>query len=153
MRAEGAFDVPLPRDAVSSFFRDMGRVVGCLPGLHEVKGVEANRATVVLKVGVSFIKGPFTVKVQRVREGDGELVFKGQGSGLSSVVDIEAGIRLEEKGPQQTAVFWYGQASVGGTLASLGTGLLEPIVRQNVQAFVARLQEALQAPTGPQAAA
>jgi carbon monoxide dehydrogenase subunit G len=143
MRIEGQFDVRLGQADVLAFFRDAGKVVGCLPGLEEVRSVEADGATVVVRVGVSFIRGPMTLRVRRVHDADGAVVYRGQGA-----VDLEAGVQADARGPDLTAVSWYVQAQVGGTLASLGAGLLEPVVRQNLREFAGNLQSALEARAG-----
>lgn len=145
MRFDGRFTVKRTKPEVLAFLRNAGKVARCLPGAESVKAVDEASATLVLKVGVSFVRGPLTVKLQRVRNDEREAVYRAHAAGLGSVVDIEAGAGVQD-GPEtgQTSVSWYGEASVGGTLASVASGLVEPVVRQNLHQFVDALRSALE---------
>jgi carbon monoxide dehydrogenase subunit G len=143
MRMEGQFTVERPKAEVLAFFRNLANIVPHLPGLQEIRELGEDSATVVLRPGVAFIRGLFTVRLARIGEGDDELVFRGQGTGVGSAVDLEARLRCEAEGPTRTVVRYLGEARVGGTLASLGAGLLEPVVRQNLREFIARLEAGL----------
>jgi carbon monoxide dehydrogenase subunit G len=141
---EGKFDVQITQSDADGFFRDISRVVPCLPDLRETQSVEKNAAVVVLNVGVGPIRGPMTMRLE-VRSTAGEpIVYHGHGSGVGrSIIDVEAGVTPVSRGADETEVQWYGKATVSGGLASLGAGLLEPIVKHTLNQFIANLQRSL----------
>ena len=117
MKLNGSFEVPGNRDQVYAFLTDPGKVVAALPDVQSSK-VEEDRFTVDAKVGVGPMRGVMSVHLNIVeREPSQRAVYKGQGKGLGSTVDMMAAFTLRDAGTG-TTVDWDGDAKIGGRLSS-----------------------------------
>ncbi|MFQ5911552.1 MAG: CoxG family protein [Nitrospinota bacterium] len=133
---EGEFTVPRDREAVFGYLTDLGQVSGRLPDLQSVEVKDPRNATLKLRVGISFIRGTATVRLTLAEANRPESAkFMAQGSMTGNSFDVEAGFHLQS-GDGETRVKWRGLARVGGTLASVAGGLLEPLAKKNIVRFV-----------------
>lgn len=142
MRQEGEFQVSKDQSSVLSFLSDAKSVAECIPDLQELKEEEGGQVSVKVKVGVGFLKGTMNIRLQSEQQGS-NVRFHGNGKGLNSVVDIDAGFAVSEAGPNECTVKWDGDAQVKGTLASMASGLLTPIQEKNIRDLVAGIQQTL----------
>lgn len=143
-RIEGDFVVHATAQEVLSYFGDFRNILPALPGLVEAKEATAEGGTVVIKVGVSFLKGRFTAQLAQTSHTGNGVRFRGHADGVGSAVDFEAGLDVASGDVTTTNVHWFGDVRVHGSLASVSAGLLTPIINQNVQLFAGNLKNGLE---------
>ena len=145
MRMEGSFTVAVPRHRVYEFLTDPRSVIQALPDLQSSNIESQDAFSVAARVGVGPMRGVMEMRFAVAeKEHDQRAVFKGHGKGMGSTVDLETGFTLAENGAGSTSVNWYGEAKIGGRLASVAGGMLEPLAKKNIATFVAAVQRGLE---------
>jgi carbon monoxide dehydrogenase subunit G len=143
MRLQGAFEVAASRWEVYGFLTDWSRVAPVLPDVTSYEVHDADTVSLDARVGVPNVRGTMRSRFTIVdREPDRRARYRGRASGLGSSLDLEVEFALEDAG-EGTEVRWAGTANVLGRLASVPGGLLEPIARRNLTAFVEAVRAAL----------
>jgi carbon monoxide dehydrogenase subunit G len=123
---DGTFSVKASRKDVFDVMTDPKQISKCMPDLQKLDVKSKEAFTVVVKAGVSFIKGDFTLNFRLVEsEPPAHAKLVAQGSGIGSVVDLETTIDLSDSGDGGTLMKWQAEAKVGGRIASVGQRLLE----------------------------
>lgn len=146
MRMDGSFTVSAPRNRVYEFLTTPEQVISSLPDVQSSKIESPEAFSVAVRVGVGPMRGVVETRFRIAeKEPNRRAVFKGQGSGMGSSVDMETGFSLHDVDGQGTRVDWYGDARIGGRLASVAGGMLEPLAKKNIAAFVAAIQRGLEA--------
>lgn len=144
MHFEGTFTVKAPIRVVYEFLMDPRKVSACLPDLQKLDVKSDNEYTAVVRAGISFIKGDFTMNF-KVQEKNPPTHAKlvARGSGIGSTVDLETVMDLVEE-QDGTTMKWSAEAKVGGRIASVGqrliSGQAEKIVRQLFECIKSKLE-------------
>ena len=146
-RFEGDFDVNASPQEVMDYISDLQNIVPALPGLVEIKEVKAGAGIVLVDAGVSFIKGRFTVRIEQMERNTDYLKFRGHGDGIGNAVDFESTVKVVGASDKITTVYWESDVRVNGQLASMGAGLLNPVINQNVELFVDTLKSGIEGNT------
>jgi carbon monoxide dehydrogenase subunit G len=133
---DGEFMVQAAPAKVLDYFADMRNVLPALPGLVEVKEATDTAGTVIINAGVSFLKGRFTVLIERTERTENGLRYRGHGDGAGNSVDFKSTLDVAAGADGTSTVKWFSEVHVHGSLASVGSGLLTPIINQNVEKFV-----------------
>jgi len=139
----GEFEVKKTPEQVYDFLTDPKKFAPLLPDVQGMMQQDATHFTVIVNVGISYIKGTAEVKMQ-LAEADRpkRAQYKGQGRVAGGNVSLTAGFDLSPMN-SGTKVVWQGEATVFGRLTSVAGGLLEPLGRKNVQKLIDGLQAAL----------
>lgn len=146
MEFEGEFVVPLGREAVYGFLSDPQKFGRAIPELEEVSVRDGGGFMARVRTGISYLRGSLEIQFERVADADEAgraAAYRGKGLGMGSFVEVEAGFSLEEVQAGSTRVRWRGVAKIGGRLASVGGGLLEPVARRNMTQFIGAIQTML----------
>ncbi|MDG6956936.1 MAG: carbon monoxide dehydrogenase subunit G, partial [Nitrososphaerota archaeon] len=123
---DGTVDAMAPAAQVYAALIDPNQLSACIPGFQRAEVKSPREFTVLVKAGVSFIRGDFTIKFDLVEaRAPTHAKLVGRGSGMGSVVDIEATMDISEAAGGGSSTRWYAEAKVGGKIASLGQRLLE----------------------------
>lgn len=145
MHFEGTFTVKAPREKVFDFLLDPQKISSCLPDLQKLDVRSPDDYTAVVRAGISFIKGDFTMNfkvVEKNRPSHAKLVARG--NGIGSTVDLETLMDMSENAPQSTSIKWAAEARVGGRIASVGQRLIgaqaEKIIKQLFDGIKAKLE-------------
>jgi carbon monoxide dehydrogenase subunit G len=148
MKLSGSFDVSGGREEVYGFLTDPKRLVAALPDI-ESSTVEENGFTVDARVGVGPMRGTMKMRLEMIERAPNErAVYRGRGSGLGSTVDLTASFELRDGAGTGTTVDWSGDARIGGRLASVAGGLLEPLAKKNLERFVGAVREGIEGESG-----
>ncbi len=132
----GSPDVAAPREALWSRLLDPSAVAACAPGVESVQALDDAHYTVVVGFGVGSIKARFTLHVELSDILPPESAkMRAHGTAPGSVVDVATGIRLEALSPGETRLHWTAEATVGGTIASVGARLFEGTARKIMDKF------------------
>jgi carbon monoxide dehydrogenase subunit G len=135
MHFEGAYSLKAPKEKVFDLLMNPKELSTCMPDLQRLDVKSPDEFTVIVKVGVAFIKGDFTLNF-KVTEKNPSTHAKlvAHGSGMGSVVDLDTNMDLSDEGNVGTLMKWQADARVGGRIASVGQRLLntqaEKIVKQ-----------------------
>lgn len=125
MHFEGTSDIKAEPARLFGTLLDPNRLSGCMPGLQKIEVKSQDEFTVVVRAGISFIKGDFTIRfnvVEKREPSHAKLV--GRGTGMGSALDIEATMDIAHK-DGGSSMKWAADAKVAGKIASLGQRLLE----------------------------
>ncbi len=145
MHFEGTFTVKAPIAKVFSTVLDPKQISGCMPDLQRLDVKSAEEFTAVVRTGISFIKGDFTMNfrvVEKSPPSHARLVSRG--SGIGSSVDLETSVDLSESGDGRTTMNWQADARVGGRIASVGQRLLNSQAEKIIKELFACLQKKLE---------
>ncbi len=125
LRFEGDRDFPQPQSELWAKLSDPRFLVTCIPDVQTVKTVDAEHAELVLRPGLSFVRGTLDVTL-KVAEVDppksARMLVVGKGIGSSSTV--EASLTLSPEGTG-TRVHWAAVITeLGGLLKMVPSGLI-----------------------------
>jgi len=143
---EGTFDVKAPKEKVFSMMMDPNQISKCMPDLQKLEIKSADEFTVVVKAGVSFIKGDFTLhftEVEKTPSTHAKLV--GHGTGIGSTVDLDAVMDMADTPSGGSTMKWSADAKIGGRIASVGQRLLNGQAEKIVKGLFDCLQTKLEA--------
>lgn len=147
MHFEGTFTVKAPREKVFDFLLDPQKISGCLPDLQKLDVKSPDEYTAVVRAGISFIKGDFTMNfkvVDKIPPSHAKLVARG--NGIGSTVDLETLMDLADSPPKNTTIKWNAEARIGGRIASVGQRLIgaqaEKIIKQLFESIQGKLESA-----------
>jgi carbon monoxide dehydrogenase subunit G len=144
MHFEGTFTVKAPREKVFEFLLDPNKVSSCLPDLQRLDIKNQDEYTAVVRAGISFIKGDFTMNFKVMeKQPPSHAKLVARGSGIGSTVDLETVMDLTESSGS-TTMKWSAEAKVGGRIASVGqrliSGQAEKIIRQLFDCIKSKLE-------------
>jgi len=126
MQFKGTVQIAAPRARVWTFLMDPNAVGSCGPGVESIDVVDADHFKAKAKVGVGFISARFVVDMTVAERNEPELaVLKAHGQAPGSAVDATADMRLSGPAEGPTTMDWSADVAIAGTLASVGSRLIE----------------------------
>ena len=146
MHFEGTFEVKAPKEKVFDMLMDPNQISNCMPDLQKLEVKSPDEFTAVVKAGVSFIKGDFTLhftEMEKTRPTHAKLV--GHGTGIGSTVDLDAVMDMADTAGGGTSMKWAADAKIGGRIASVGQRLLNGQAEKIVKGLFECLQGKLEA--------
>jgi carbon monoxide dehydrogenase subunit G len=145
MNLTGEFAVKRPRAEVYRFLINPECFGKVLPDLESIVVHGPSSFEAVVRVGISFIKGPLRIRFDLVEAQDGERArYNGKGAGIGSFVDLQAGFVLKDKSDGETEVTWEGVATTGGRIATVASGILMQVAKKNANAFIGALKNEIE---------
>lgn len=144
MDLTGEFIVKRPRAEVYRFLVNPECFGKVLPDVESLVVHGPSSFEAVVRVGISFIKGPLRVHFDLVEAQEGEKArYNGRGTGMGSFVELQAGFVLRDKG-EGTEVSWQGVASMGGRIATVAAGILLQVAKKNADVFIEALKKEIE---------
>src|SRR5271157_2883684 len=143
----GEFTTPRSPDEVFEFLSDPNKFGPLFPDFESMTLQDPTHFTMKLAVEVGNIRGIAEIKMELAEAlRPRRALYKGTGTAAGGQIAIGAGFELSplEEG---TRVAWQGEASVFGKLAKLTGGMLEPIIKKNIQKLIDGLRWALYVPS------
>lgn len=142
MKLSGTATLPAKREKVWELFNDPRRLAKCLPGAQTLEPDGPDRYKVAMKFGIAAFSGNFQGSVELAEKNPPEsLKMRVEGRGAPGFMKGEGTIALHGKGPE-TEVKYYGEAHVGGVIASVGQRMIEVGAKKIIaQFFDAAAQE------------
>lgn len=146
MHFEGKFNVKAPRQQVFDFLLDPKKLAACMPDLQKLDVKSEDEFAVIVRAGVSFIKGDFTMNFKVAEKTPPEHAkLVARGSGMGSAIDLETSLDLAES-QSVTEIKWQAEAKIGGRIASVGqrliSGQAEKIVKSLFGCLASKLEAA-----------
>jgi carbon monoxide dehydrogenase subunit G len=140
---DGEFTTPRNPDEVFEFLSDPNKFGPLFPDFESMSLDDPTHFTMKLNVAVGNIHGTAELKMELAEAlRPRRALYKGTGTAAGSQIAIGAGFDLSSAA-EGTRVAWQGEASVFGKLAKLTSGMLEPVVKGNIQKLIDGLRWAL----------
>jgi carbon monoxide dehydrogenase subunit G len=146
VRFEGSVPIRASRDRVWAFVTDPNQVGSCGPGVESIEIIDASHFKATAKVGVGFISARFQVEMAFAElEAPDRAVIKADGRAPGSVAHATAEMRLSDGEGGTTVMDWHAEVTIGGTLASVGSRLIDStankMIGQTFDCMRAKLEE------------
>jgi uncharacterized protein len=141
MQLSGEHRFSAPRERVYDFLLDPETLRSCLPGCEQLDETGPDEYSATMKIGIGMIKGTFTGKV-KISERNAPSSYRMfvEGKGPQGQVSGDGVLELiEEDGG--TLVKWSGDANVRGTLARIGSRVIQPAAATIVGQFFKCLEQ------------
>jgi uncharacterized protein len=146
MHFDGTFNVKAKSDKVYSMILDPNQISQCMPDLQKLDVKSPDDFVAVVRAGVSFIKGDFTLHFLTVEKTpNSHAKLTAHGTGIGSTVDIEMFIDLAEGPDAGTSMKWSADAKIGGRIASVGQRLIQSQAEKIIKSLFDCLQGKLEA--------
>ncbi len=143
---DGEFTTPRSPDEVFEFLSDPNKFGPLFPDFESMTLDDPKHFTIRLSVAVGNIRGAAEIRMDLAEAlRPRRALYKGTGTAAGSQIAIGAGFDLSPVS-EGTRVAWQGEASVFGKLAKLTGGMLEPIVKKNIQKLIDGVRRALYTP-------
>jgi carbon monoxide dehydrogenase subunit G len=126
MHFEGSVPIRASRERVWAFVTDPNQVGQCGPGVENIEVIDATHFKATAKVGIGFISARFVVSMEFAeQEPPDRGVIKARGQAPGSAVDATAEMRLSDGADGTTVMDWTADVTIAGTIASVGSRLIE----------------------------
>jgi carbon monoxide dehydrogenase subunit G len=146
MHFTGQQSIKAPIETVWAFFMDPNKVAECAPGFKSMEILAPDHFKPTLAVGVGAVKATFTLDVHLIDlQQLTHAGMQGRGSAAGSAVDMKAGLDLAPESETATHMDWTADVNVSGTLASMGSRLLEGTAQKLTARFFDCLRQKLEA--------
>jgi len=137
MQFSGSTEIAAPRDRVWAFVIDPQQVGWCGPGVEAIDEIDPTHFRARAKVGIGVISARFNVNLElaEAQEPD-RAVIKASGQAPGSAVDATGEMVLSGPPDGPTTMAWSADVSIMGTIASVGSRLIEGTANKLItQAF------------------
>ena len=149
MQFEGTVEIAAPRDRVWAFVIDPNQVGQCGPGVESIEAIDDRHFKATAKVGIGFISARFVVAMEFVDlKAPDEASIKAHGQAPGSAVDATALMRLSDGENGGTRMDWTADVNIAGTIASVGSRLIEGTANKMIGQTFDCMKSKLEAPTG-----
>jgi len=147
MQFEGLFDTRASESRVYALVTDPKEVAGCMPGLQKVEVKSPDEFDAVVRVGVSFIRGDFTLHFRSIeKKPTSGVKFAVRGMGFGSAVDMEIVLAISAGEDGGASMRWRADVKVNGKVASLGQRLMEAQAERIIREFFDCFRQKLERP-------
>lgn len=142
MQLSGEHRFTAPRERVYEFMLDPDTLRSCLPGCEQLDETGEDEYSATMRIGIGMIKGTFTGKVQiSDRNEPSSYRMRVEGKGPQGQVSGDGVLELIEDDNGGTLVKWSGDANVRGTLARIGSRVIQPAASTIVGQFFKCLEQ------------
>jgi uncharacterized protein len=126
MEFSGTVEIPAGRQTVWDLLMDFERLARCGPGVETVTVRDAAHATVGAKIGIGFINAGFTIDLELVDvEPLDSAAVVGRGEAPGNQVEATGRMRLGGPPEGPTTMDWTADVDLYGSLAGVGSRLIE----------------------------
>jgi carbon monoxide dehydrogenase subunit G len=151
VRFSGTVTIRTTREQAFAFVTDPMRMGPCGPGVESIEVIDATHWRARAKVGVGFISARFTVDLELTEaEAPDRAVIRAHGKAPGSAVDATGRMNLVDGDePGTTLMVWAADVVVTGTIASVGSRLIEGTAHKLIGQTFTCVQARLEAEGGP----
>jgi carbon monoxide dehydrogenase subunit G len=122
----GTTEIDAPRDRVWAFIVDPQQVGWCGPGVEAIDAIDETHFRARAKVGIGIISARFAVDLELVETSEPDrAVIRASGQAPGSAVDAVGEIQLSGPPTGPTTMAWSAEVAIMGTLASVGSRMIE----------------------------
>jgi len=126
MHIEGSHNLNAPVKKIWDFVSNPEMIANCLPGLEHLEVKDPENFNVIVKVGISFVRGSFKFSFRLLDQtppSHSRLEAIGKGAGVS--VRLNTSMQLVDLGNNATQLNWKADVELGGLLAELSPSLIQ----------------------------
>lgn len=126
MHFEGKQSIKTPIEKVWAFVLDPNKVAECAPGFKSMEILGPDHFKPTLGVGIGAVKATFTLDVQLEDVNEpSHAAMRARGSAAGSAVEMKAAMDLTSVSDAETTMDWVADVTISGTIASVGSRLME----------------------------
>jgi carbon monoxide dehydrogenase subunit G len=126
MQFSGTTEINAPRARVWAFVIDPQQVGWCGPGVESIEEVDPTHFKARAKVGIGVISARFNVNLELVEAVEPDrAVIRASGQAPGSAVDARGEMVLSGPPEGPTTMAWSADVQIMGTIASVGSRLIE----------------------------
>lgn len=126
MQFSGTTEIKAPREKVWAFVIDPQQVGWCGPGVESIEEVDPTHFKARAKVGIGVISARFNVNLELVEAVEPDrAVIRASGQAPGSAVDARGEMVLSGPPEGPTTMAWSADVQIMGTIASVGSRLIE----------------------------
>jgi carbon monoxide dehydrogenase subunit G len=145
MKIEGEHLFKGPREIVWEMIRDPNMLMKAIPGSQEIKEVEPNHYDAAIHLRIGPVSGSFAgtlVVSDEIPPESCTLTVDGRGApGFAKGVGY---VKFTDNGDQTTTLNYTGDVTIGGTLASVGSRMIDSVSKMMIKAGFSSLDKALE---------
>ena len=145
MKIEGEHLFKGPREIVWEMIRDPNMLMKAIPGSQEIKEVEPNHYDAAIHLRIGPVSGSFAgtlVVSDEIPPESCTLTVDGRGApGFAKGVGY---VKFADNGDQTTTLNYTGDVTIGGTLASVGSRMIDSVSKMMIKAGFSSLDKALE---------
>lgn len=146
MKFEGKIELEVPAAQAWDFLIDINRFSSCLPGLEEVKQINAQTFDGVIGATVGPISGKFSFRSTLLESRSPEQMIvrtEGTDSVTKSTINADMTVELQPSSDHQTRLDYRAEVQIKGRLAILGDMVLRATATLILEEFARRLHKGL----------
>jgi carbon monoxide dehydrogenase subunit G len=145
MQFSGTIEIKAPREKVWAFVIDPQQVGWCGPGVESIEAVDQTHFKARAKVGIGVISARFNVNLELAEALEPDrAVIRASGQAPGSAVDARGEMVLTGPAEGPTTMAWSADVSIMGTIASVGSRLIEgtanKLIAQSFDCMRAKLE-------------
>jgi len=142
---QGEFNVKASKEKVFDILMDPKETSQCMPDLQKLEIKSPDDFVAIVRAGVGFIKGDFTLHFNMVdKNPPTHAKLTARGTGMGSTLDMAAVMELSDTPEGGTSMKWVADVNIGGKIASLGQRILdgqaEKIIKQLFECLQKRVE-------------
>lgn len=149
MHFEGKQTINAPVETIWAYFMTPEKVAECAPGFQSMEILGPDHFKPKLAVGVGAVKATFTLDVTLVdMQEPSHIAMQAHGMAVGSAVDMRSAMDLVAESDTTTTMRWTADVDVRGTIASVGSRLMEGTANKLTAKFFDCLRQTLETPSG-----
>ncbi|MBE3560687.1 MAG: carbon monoxide dehydrogenase subunit G [Ktedonobacteraceae bacterium] len=146
MDFSGTQTIAVPIEKAWAYLLDVNKVAACAPGFQSLEELGPDHWKAALAVKVGPVNAKFTVDLTRPEMHEPDLmVIQGRGKAPGSAVELSGKMNLTAVDASHTRMDWSAQATISGTIASVGARLISGTVEKLASQFFDCLKQKLEA--------
>ena len=135
MQLSGEYTIDAPPERVYELMLNPDTLMACLPGCERLDLIGEDEYTATMTIGVAMIKGKYEGRVKISDKNEpGSFRMLIEGKGPQGEVSGEGLIEISASG-DGSLVKWSGDPQVRGTLARIGSRVIQPAAKMIVGQF------------------
>jgi carbon monoxide dehydrogenase subunit G len=136
VKISGTYSLPIPGDRAYILLQDPALLAQCIPGCEKLDEIATNEYAMKMKMALAAVSGLFDGKV-RIADQNPPSSFKliVEGQGKIGHMKGEGAISLKSGNDSMTEVNYDGDVQVGGTIAAVGSRLVDTTAKLMIKKF------------------
>ncbi|HYJ11960.1 MAG TPA: carbon monoxide dehydrogenase subunit G [Thermomicrobiales bacterium] len=141
MKLSGEYTFQAPPETIYRLMQDPDTLMACLPGCEALDLIGENEYSATMTIGVAMIKGKYNGRVKisdQIEPTSFRMLIEGKGP--QGQVSGDGLIEIAGT-PDGTVVTWSGDPKISGTLARIGSRVIQPASKMIVGQFFKCLEQ------------
>jgi uncharacterized protein len=141
MKVEGERTFDAPRETVWGVLNDPAKMADLMPGVQSFDIKDDRHWTANVKVPLGLGSLAMTIDFEKTEERAPEFSsLHAKGNGVGAMMNMQTSFTLEDTAPG-TKMLWSADVSIAGPVGAMGQRVLQPIVKQQVNAVLGALDK------------